>query len=123
MKALGIAEEARAFRGGGWQRRADRYGETKVLQSVARSPSKPEPITTGMTPILNRNSATAAAIPMSADGHLGEPAQPLRPQDVIGEEDRQVGDDADHRRGDARQRRGELELAVGRLDERAPEQG
>jgi uncharacterized membrane protein len=42
-----------------------------------------------------------------------------RPQHVVAEEQRQVEDDADHGGGDGGQRRGELEVVVGRFDQRA----
>ncbi len=85
---------------------------------VTASPAAAQAPSSGITPTLKRNSATAAATRDQRRDRVEAPAEALRPQHVVGEEQRQVEDHADHRRGDRRQRRGEAELAVRGLDQR-----
>ena len=72
-----------------------------------------------MTPTLYRYNATNAATAITATKPFEAPSHARRPQHVVGEEKREIDDDADDRRGDAGKRRGEFEVAVRGLDERA----
>ena len=94
--------------------------------ACTRSPAAPHAKMTGITPALKRKSARRGG---NADdesrGRIDSGAQcrngvpPMRPENVPGEEQGEVDDDADHRGRDRRQRRGEAQLAMGRLDQRA----
>ena len=67
---------------------------------------------------LVRSSATRASAADQCRDPVEAPVKARRPEHVIGEEQRQVEDHADHRRRDAGERRGELQVAVRGFDER-----